>query len=83
METICIKVEENLLKEIDGSLAKHRYSTRTEFIRDAIRSKLTALQREEAMLSVDRLLGSQKLGKTDKDLHRIRAEIAKDWEMKK
>ena len=46
MESISLKLEPSILTEIDQSLQKHRYSTRTEFIRDAIREKLSDLERE-------------------------------------
>ncbi|MFA5887695.1 MAG: ribbon-helix-helix domain-containing protein [Candidatus Nanoarchaeia archaeon] len=49
MQTVTLKMEDSLLEEIDSTLAKHRYSTRTEFMRDAIRCKLTAFEKEEAI----------------------------------
>ena len=60
METVTLKMEESLLEEIDSSLAKHRYSTRTEFIRDAIRGKLTALEKEEAIKKLETMRGCLK-----------------------
>ena len=53
-------MENELLKSIDSNLKKHRYSTRTEFIRDAIRSKLTALEKEEAIKKLAEFKGSLK-----------------------
>ena len=49
METISLKMESSLLTGIDDALEKHRYSTRTEFIRDAIRDKLNDLEKEEVI----------------------------------
>ena len=49
METITIKMEDKLLNEIDQKLEFHRYSTRTEFIRDAIREKLSELEKDEIL----------------------------------
>ncbi|MBI4454053.1 hypothetical protein HY636_05410 [Candidatus Woesearchaeota archaeon] len=57
METISLKMEETLLKDIDGTIKKHRYSTRTEFIRDAIRGKLTKLEKEEAIKRLTAMKG--------------------------
>ena len=48
METITIKMEERMLKEIDSKLKNNRYSTRTEFIRDSIRSKLSEIEKNDA-----------------------------------
>ena len=70
METISLKLEEGILKEIDEKLAKHRYSTRTEFIRDAIREKLTDLEKENLLKVVAKLHGSSKRKTTDEQLHK-------------
>ena len=45
MQAITIKMEDRLLEELDQKLEEHRYSTRTEFIRDAIREKLSELEK--------------------------------------
>jgi len=60
METICLKMEKELLNEIDNTLKNHRYSTRTEFIRDAIRVKLSDLEKEEVIKKLAELKGSLK-----------------------
>ena len=72
METISLKMEESLLKEIDEKLTKHRYSTRTEFIRDAIREKLSDLEKEKLLKIVAKLRGSSKRKTTDEQLHNAR-----------
>ena len=46
MESITIKVEDNLVKEIDKAM-KPYYSTKTEFIREAIRDKLIDLKKSK------------------------------------
>jgi len=60
METISLKLEDQLLKDIDKSFKKYRYSTRTEFIRDAIRSKITRLEKDEIIRKLTALKGSLK-----------------------
>lgn len=60
METVSIKMEKSLLDEIDGSLEKNRYSTRTEFVRDAIRTKLTDLEKQEIFKKLEAFKGSLK-----------------------
>ena len=79
METVCLKMEESLLNEIDSRMKKHNYSTRTEFIREAIRSKLTTLEKEEAIKKLATFKGSLHSDKTDEE---IRLEAHKDF-MKK
>jgi len=66
---ISLKLEDKLLEEIDQMLARHRYSTRTEFIRDAIREKLSELEKEELMRKVAGLHGVSKRKTTDEQLH--------------
>jgi len=53
-------MEGKLLNEIDNTIKKHRYSTRTEFIRDSIRRKLTDLEKEEAIKKLAKFKGSLK-----------------------
>ena len=69
MEAISLKLDGAILTEIDRKLARYRYSTRTEFIRDAIRSKLSELEKRELLKEVDRLYGASKRKTTDKQLH--------------
>ncbi len=61
-------MEESLLNEIDSRMKKHNYSTRTEFIREAIRSKLTNLEKEEAIKKLAAFKGSLHSDKTDKEI---------------
>ncbi|MDP2907125.1 MAG: ribbon-helix-helix domain-containing protein [Nanoarchaeota archaeon] len=60
MKTVCLKMEQKLLHEIDTKLKNNRYATRTEFIRDAIRSKLTELEKEEIIRKLTAFKGSLK-----------------------
>lgn len=64
METISLKMEKNLLSEIDNTIKNHRYSTRTEFIRDAIRAKLSDLEKEDIIKKLAAFKGSLKSKKS-------------------
>jgi len=75
METICLKMDKSILSELDRKLSKYRYSTRTEFIRDAIRSKLSELEKAEMIETVHSLRGVLKRKTTDEDLHRVREQL--------
>jgi len=68
MEAVCLKMEESLLKEIDSKMKKCNYSTRTEFIREAIRSKLSDLEKEEAIKKLAAFKGSLHSDKTDEEI---------------
>ena len=82
METVSIKLDESILKEIDGSLKKHRYSTRTEFLRDAIRTKLSEQEKEELLKEIPKLVGKSKRKTSDEDLHKAREKAFQSLEKK-
>jgi len=82
METITLKMEENMVREIDQKLAGNRYSTRTEFIRDAIRDKLSDLEKEELLRNIEKLSGSSNRKTTDEQLHAVREMLAEKYEKK-
>ena len=67
METISLKMEEGLLRDVDNSIKSHRYRTRTEFIRDAIRTRLNELEKEEVIKRLAKLKGSLNSKKSDEE----------------
>jgi Arc/MetJ-type ribon-helix-helix transcriptional regulator len=48
MESICLRLDSALAKQIEKDMKDFRYSTKTEFIREAIRDKLKAHEKENA-----------------------------------
>jgi Arc/MetJ-type ribon-helix-helix transcriptional regulator len=60
METITLKMEKEMVKEIDSKLKENRYSTRTEFIRDAVRHKLSQMEKELIFKRLEQAKGSLK-----------------------
>jgi len=69
METVSIKLEDNFAKDLDKTIKKNHYTTKTEFIREAIREKLKKLETEEALRRLKMMFGSSKHRTTDKQLH--------------
>ncbi len=47
MESISLKLEKAFLQDIEKVMKKHNYSTKTEFIREAIRDKIKELEKQE------------------------------------
>ena len=82
MQAITIKMEDRLLEELDQKLEGHRYSTRTEFIRDAIREKLSELEKAEVLKNLAQLRGSSKRKTNDANLHGARNKAFKMLEKK-
>ncbi|MBI5797334.1 ribbon-helix-helix protein, CopG family [Candidatus Woesearchaeota archaeon] len=75
MEMVSLKLDENMLTIMDKSLKKHNFSTRTEFIRDAIREKLEELNREELMNEFLKFKGKAKKSISDLALKKIREDV--------
>ena len=70
MEAVSLKLEDGFLKDIEKTMKKHRYTTKTEFIREAIRDKIRDLEKEEALLRAKKLYGASKIKTTDAQLHK-------------
>lgn len=60
METISLKVENDMLRKIDKASREHDFGTRTEFIRAAMREKLERLSKDELVLEFLKLRGAAK-----------------------
>jgi metal-responsive CopG/Arc/MetJ family transcriptional regulator len=80
METICIKIDKNLARDMEKFMKKKRYSTKTELIREAIRDKMSEYEKKEAVEWLRKLSGSSKKNTTDKQVHRVRERLAKEYE---
>jgi metal-responsive CopG/Arc/MetJ family transcriptional regulator len=78
METVSIKLEDNFAKDLDKTIKKNHYTTKTEFIREAIRDKMKDLEKEEMLLRAKRLYGASKRKTTDEELHAAREKAFDD-----
>ena len=74
MESITIKVNTQMAKEIEKAM-KPNYSTKTEFIRAALREKLEKIKQTESYKELRKYLGILKTKTTDEELHRIREKV--------
>jgi metal-responsive CopG/Arc/MetJ family transcriptional regulator len=78
MEVISLKMENEMLNNIDTILKKNNFSTRTEFIRTAIREKLDSLKKEELIKLIFSYHGKSKRKTSDDDLERAREKALQD-----
>lgn len=78
MEAISLKLENEFLKDIEKSMKKHRYTTKTEFIREAIRDKIKDLEREEALIRLEKVYGASKRKTTQKQLEKAKDKAFED-----
>ena len=44
MEAVSLKLEDTFLRDIEKTMKKFRYTTKTEFIRESIRDKINDLE---------------------------------------
>jgi len=86
MENICLRLDSSLSKQIDKDMKEFRYSTKTEFIREAIRSKLNELEEErnrrkgwKALTAARGTFKGKGKTKTDEEWLKWRAENSKKF----
>jgi len=76
MQIVSLKIDGKVLKHIDNSLRSYNFSTRTEFIREAIRDKLTSLEKDDI---IKQLLNY----KDQKEFEKIAKRFAKEYSKKR
>lgn len=82
MEPVTVKFEDDFIREIEKLMKKHRYATKAEFIREAIREKIKQLEEEELLQRVEKLFGSSKHKTTDEQLHAAGEKAFEELEKK-
>lgn len=78
MESITIKVDEQMAKAMEKAM-KPLYSTKTEFIREAIRDKIKEQEKKEVAQILKENFGKYRhMNISDKDLRHTREEVSKE-----
>ncbi len=83
MEITSVKFENGFAKEMKKTMKRFNYITKAEFIREAIRDKITDLKMRRSLRRVDNLYGAGRLkyrNVADEDLHRVRDRAVKEIE---
>jgi Arc/MetJ-type ribon-helix-helix transcriptional regulator len=78
METMSIKLDDNFAHDIEQTRKKYRYTTKTEFVREAIRDKISRLEMKEALKRLHQTYGASKRKTTDAQLHAAREKAAQE-----
>ncbi len=78
MESVTVKFQEEVLGRVDAAIAEHNFNSRTEFIREAVRDKLSNLSREELAREFLKFMGKAKKKTTDEEREKIREEAGKE-----
>ena len=85
MDVLTVRLDDNISKKIDIILKEFNYSTKTDFIREAIRAKVSEMEKErelkEAIKRLEKGFGSAK-GKalmTAEEFEAKRDQIAEEF----
>lgn len=81
MESITIKVERGLAKEIEFAMNPY-YSTKTEFIREALRDKIKQIKKEKVLQALKENFGKSKVKTPLEDDEKIREEVGRKYAKK-
>jgi metal-responsive CopG/Arc/MetJ family transcriptional regulator len=60
METVSIRFQEEVLKRMDDLISERNFNSRTEFIREAVRDKLSELSKDELINEFLKFKGKSK-----------------------
>lgn len=80
METVSLKLDDAFARDLERLMRKHRYTTKTEFIREAMRDKMRDLEVKERLHVLERLYGFSKKRTTEEEFRRIRQELSRELE---
>ncbi len=78
METVSIKLDDAFANDVQKAVSKYHYTTKTEFIREAIRNRIKELQKEESLRRVEFFYGKSPLKTTDEQLHKMKDKAFDD-----
>lgn len=78
METVTIRFQEKVLENVDKSIAKHHFNSRTEFIREAVRDKLSNLSKDDLVREFLKFKGRAKKKTTYEDNRKTKEIVSKE-----
>jgi Arc/MetJ-type ribon-helix-helix transcriptional regulator len=78
MEIVSVKFNEEVLDNIDKSISKHNFNSRTEFIREAVRDKLEDLSKEDLMKEFLKFRGKAKKKTTYEENRKTKEKVGKE-----
>ena len=81
METVSIRFENKFLQDIEKIMKSNNYSTKAEFVREAIRDKIKDLEKQEYVFRALKLYGTGKNKHeniTNEIIHEARQKAARE-----
>ncbi len=78
METVTIRFQQDVLKNMEKSIAQHNFNSKTEFIREAVRDKLESINREDLVREFLKFRGKAKKKSTYEENRKTREIVSKE-----
>ena len=78
METISLRFQKEILKKMDSLIYEYSFNSRTEFIREAVRDKITDLNREELIKEFLKFKGKSKIKTSIEENLKTKEAISKE-----
>lgn len=85
MEYVSLKLDAQVLREVERGMKEFHYNTRSDFLRDAIREKLMLLENKraekkgwEALFAARGIFKGKGKAKTDEEWYKFREEASKE-----
>ena len=75
MDAVTIRFKPSILKTIDEALQANNFNSRTEFIREAVRDKLSELNKRALMRKFMKYQGAAHTSFSDKELESVREKL--------
>ena len=76
-ELVTFKLDKNFLREVDKIYPNAGFSSRTDFIRNALRKGVDEIKLKESMERLSKFKGISKNKTTDEKIHKVREEVVK------
>ena len=78
METISLRFQKNIIQEMDFLIKERSFNSRTEFIREAVRDKITDLNKDELIKEFLKLKGKSKIKTTLQENAITKKKVSKE-----
>jgi len=82
MEAVCIKMDTRIMEEMETCIEEENYSTKTEFIREAVREKIKAIKKEQALKKFEAMFGKGKPKLNDEEFAKMREQVGREYAKK-
>lgn len=86
MEYVSFRTDKSILKQMEKGMKEFNYSTKSDFLRDAVRTKLQLLEEDRtkkkawgALFASRGIFKGKGKAKTDEEFYKLREEAGKEF----